>query len=48
MVKATVGGGDGSTKDEDGLGDRERAGVDVEKVTNGSEISVSRLFEGIA
>lgn len=35
-------------KDKDGLGERERMGVDVEKVANASEINVSRLFEGMA
>jgi len=48
MLSATAGSGDGFTKDNDGLGDRERAGVDVENVANASEIKVSRLFEGMA
>lgn len=48
IPSAAVRAGDGSAKDKDGLGDRERAGVDVEKVANASEINVSRLLEGIA
>jgi len=48
MHSAALEAGDGSAKDNDGLGDREHAGVDVEKVVNASEIKVSRLFEGMA
>lgn len=48
MHSAALEAGDGSAKDNDGLGDRERAGVDVEKVANASDVKASRLFEGMA